>query len=96
MLDITPATLKRYLSGQSTPPRAMVRLLFLESYYGRHAITTHTANGLALERQLTQSLTATNERLRAAVASLEAENGALKQNRTSARDFAANSERWLA
>jgi hypothetical protein len=94
LLDIKPNTLKRYLSGTANPPRAAVRLLFCESYFGRVAISTHTANGLTIQKEINDSLRSKIRRLEATIKSLEIENDELK--RCSDMPQAANSSRWTA
>lgn len=79
LLDVTPHTLKRYLSGKSNPPKAMVRLLFHECHYGRSATDSHTHNGHVLAMRQVKGLQLDLEKMRCVLASLEVENGELKQ-----------------
>jgi hypothetical protein len=96
LLDVTPDTLKRYLSGKSNPPKALVRLLFHECPFGRSATDTHSHNGHVLAVRQLQCVQAELDRLRGVLASLEIENGQLKQAVYSEAVFAANSSRWVA
>lgn len=96
LLDIQPLTVRKYLKGESTPPKAYTRLLFMESHYGLSAVATHAANGLAIERTLNRSLSSEIDKLRAQVNALEIENAELKQHDSSAAQIAANSPRWIA
>lgn len=95
LLDITPATLKRYLSGQATPPKSAVRLLFHECHFGRAATDTHTHQGQVYAQRLASSLEGSISRLKDVIKSLELENDRLKRQ-DHAPDVAANSERWFA
>ena len=96
LLDVTPATLQNYLSGKSTPPKAAVRLLFMESYYGASAVSTHTANALTLQYQIVETLKGQLDAMRATLDALELENDALKRSGDAQDDHAANSARWRA
>lgn len=96
LLDIKPDTLNRYLSGNSNPPKAMVRLLFHECHFGRSATDSHAHAGHMHALHLAQSLKSENERLKSLVLDLERENQELKQGRPENVDMAANSSRWFA
>ncbi len=96
LLDITPDTLKRYLSGKSNPPKAMVRLLFHECHYGRSATDAHAHQGHVLAVRQVQGLQAELDKLKAKFSALELENDALKRSGDHMRDIAANSSRWVA
>ena len=98
LLDIKPATLSRYLKLSVTPPAAMVRLLFMESFYGVDAITSHSYNGemyaLAQSRSLQEQLA----KVAGHILDLEKENAELRAALAagpSRRDIAANSSRFL-
>ena len=96
LLDINPATLKRYLSGKSNPPKALVRLLFHESHFGRSATDTHAHEGHILAMRQLRSLQSELEKLKADFLALELENDALKRAKLHESDTAANSSRWIA
>lgn len=96
LLDIEPDTLKRYLSGKTNPPKAMVRLLFHECHYGRSATDTHSHQGHVLAIRQAQGLQAEIDRLRLSVTALELEADELKRANDNQRLFAANSSRYAA
>ena len=97
LLDIKPATLKRYLNGTSEPPAAMVRLLFMESFYGVDAITSHSYNGEIYARQQSRGLQEQLAVVAGHILDLEKENAELRAAVAAgscSRDFAANSSRF--
>lgn len=96
LLDITPKTLKAYLSGKSDPPKAMVRLLFHECHFGRSATDAHAHEGFLIERRRAAGLQSEIDRMKAALSALELENDALKRDGASDTGHAANSPRWRA
>lgn len=77
-LDVRPETLKRWLDGTRTPPRAAVIALFHESPYGLSATSTHSANGEALALRMAASLQADNDALRAIIVAMQHELDAAK------------------
>lgn len=96
LLDIKPATLKRYLSGASEPPAPLVRLLYHESHIGRAEIDAHTHQGMVYQLHVAQDLGRDVARLQAVILALETENTEIKLNATQGNDFAANSCRYRA
>lgn len=95
LLDVSPATLKRYLSGQAAPPKAAVRLLFHECHFGRAATDSHSAQGEIYARKHANSLEGAILKLKDLIKALESENDRLKQHQ-GAPGIAANSDRWIA
>lgn len=94
LLDITPGTLKRYLSDKGRPPRTLCRLLFMESHYGRAVTDAVTHQQFLWERALRKTLESRIEELKAAILVLECEIQELKASNDDQRNFAANSNRW--
>ena len=95
LLDIAPATLARYLSGKTNPPKAYVRLLFHECFYGRSATDAHAHQGHVLALRHAQNLQAENDKLLSIIKALELENDELKRADHAANQ-AANSSRYRA
>ena len=95
LLDISKATLKRYLSGQATPPKSAVRLLFHECHYGRSATDAHAHQGHVLALRHAKNLQAENDKLLSIIKALELENDDLKRADHAANQ-AANSSRYRA
>ena len=76
----------------------MVRLLFMESFYGVDAITSHSYNGEMYARAESRSLREQLARVAVHVSTLERENAELRAAvaaGSGSRDFAANSSRFL-
>ena len=96
LLDVKPATLKGYLSGKNTPPKAFVRLLFHECFYGRSATDSHAHAGYMYAARLADSLRADILRMHVSLTALETENQALKHAAHQVDGFAANSPIWRA
>ena len=97
LLDIKPATLSRYLNESVTPPAAMVRLLFMESFYGVDAITSHSYNGEMYARQQSRGLQEQLAVVAGHILDLEKENAELRAALAAgsgSRDFSANSSRF--
>lgn len=97
LLGIKPTTLARYLKDFATPPPALVRLLFLESFYGVDAITTKSFNGEMYARAESRSLRDQLAVCAGHLIDLEAENAELRAavaDGGDSRDFAANSNRF--
>ena len=97
LLDTKPRTLQRYLNGKANPPAAMVRLLFMESFYGVSAVTMHSQNGEMYARKLADSLKEELARVAGHILDLELENADLRAaaaQGADSRQFAANSSRF--
>lgn len=77
-LGVTEPTLKRWLSGQSNPPRAVSYALWHESPQGLETTSIHCQEGARLLRALCRSQDDTIEILRARISELTLENEALK------------------
>jgi hypothetical protein len=95
LLDISKATLKRYLHDFGRPPKALVRLLYLESHHGRRHAAIDLFNDFQSANQRLQTLLAENARLNAKIASVNRENDELRINNSS-DVFAANSSFYAA
>ena len=96
LLDIKPDTLVKYLTGKSNPPKAMVRLLFHESHFGRQATDTHTHNGFLYKLRENQNLLFEVQMLKKTLAAVELENQELKFSSSNDVLFAANSSKYRA
>ena len=72
-LEITPQTLRRYLTGKAKPPAPLVALLWHESPYGREALDEHSHRGMLYARGEARAAQEQADRLRARVHQLEAE-----------------------
>lgn len=78
-LDVTETTLKKWIDGTSTPPRAAVAALWHESHTGRAVTCAHSERGEQLYRALSRSLEDDCKRLRASIAKLNEELDRIKQ-----------------
>jgi hypothetical protein len=78
LLDIAPLTLQRYLTGERKPPKAAVRLLFMESDYGQSAVANKWHHGFVIDLRLRRELEADRASLQAQLAATEAENTRLR------------------
>lgn len=68
-LDVSPSSVKLWLSGKRQPPRAAVIALWHESHFGRAVTSAHSEYGATLARQYADTLTG---ELRAAERTIEA------------------------
>ena len=97
LLDIKPTTLSRYLRQSVTPPAAMVRLLFMESFYGADAVTTKSFNGEMYARAESRSLRDELARISGHILDLEKENAELRTAvaaGSDSRNFSAKCSRF--
>lgn len=94
LLDIKNATLERYLSGKAAPPAAMVKLLFMESSYGRSATDSHTHQAFVYERMQREFAEKSIAALQLRLDASEQENAAIKQASSGPPLFAANAGRF--
>lgn len=90
LLDITPATLKRYLSDFGRPPKAMTRLLFMESHLGRRHAAVDCFNDARFYANSYTMQVQHSDTLKRNIVLLEAEIQALKSG-SDGRFVAANS-----
>lgn len=89
LLDITAPTLRRYLTDFSNPPKAYVRLLYLESHYGKRHASIDLFNDLQHAKQMLRIVRSDNERLLKKIAAVNSENALLRSN-NKASNFAMN------
>lgn len=73
LLQVTPQTLRRYLSGKVQPPRAAVALLFHESHIGRAVLDEHAHRGMLYAQNYAKGLESSVKALQARIAALDAE-----------------------
>lgn len=92
-LDVSPATVNAWLTHKRTPPRAAVIALFHESPYGLSATSSHSEHAVLLQRGVNNSLRAENDKLRAAIQTMQIELATIKRN--SARPLAMNDPDYL-
>jgi hypothetical protein len=90
LLDITPATLRRYCGDFGNPPKAMVRLLYLECHKGRRHANIDLFNDYQFANQRVHTLLQEVERLTSKIKALNADYDALRRQKNS-DDSAANS-----
>lgn len=87
-LDVTEATLKRWLSGESNPPRAAVYALWHESPYGLAVTSAHAVRGWQTFEGLSRAQASEIDRMKAHIAELARELDEAKQ--TAAAPMPAN------
>lgn len=81
-LDVTPSTINAWLTHKRTPPRAAVIALFHECPYGLSATSSHSEQAVLLQRGVNNSLRSENEKLRAAIQTMQTELATIKRSGT--------------
>ena len=78
-LDVSPASVRLWLSGRRDPPRAAVIALWHESAYGRAAVGAHIEEGARLARAHAAALSAALDQATATIDRLTRELADAKQ-----------------
>lgn len=91
LFNVTPRTVRDWLSGKRDPPRAAVVALWHESRHGRAVTSAHSEYGAYLARSMADSLARDLDAARDTIAALSQELAAAKL--ASAAPLAANDPR---
>lgn len=88
-LDVSPASIRAWITGKREPPRAAVIAIWHESHLGRAVTSAHSEYGETLARNYAASCEREMERMRATIEALRLELAAVKQAST-ARNIPMN------
>jgi hypothetical protein len=92
LLDVSPRTVRDWLTGKREPPRAAVVALWHESRHGRAVTSAHSEYGAYLARSMADTLARDLDAARETIAALSQELAAAKL--ASAAPLASNDPRF--